>query len=338
MDLGNSGTGMRLLAGLCAAQPWCTVLVGDDSLSGRPMDRVARPLRAMGASVEGRGERLLPPLTVRGGGLRGIDHALDVPSAQVKGAILLAGLGADGETVVRERVVTRAHTEEMLHAVGADVEVSADGLVTRVRPSDPQPFRLPVPGDPSQAAFWVVAACIVPGSEVVVEHVYVGQARTGFLDVLRRMGAHLEVVARDDGSADLVARHGPLHGTEVGGDEVPGLIDEIPVLAVAAAVAEGRTTFADAGELRVKETDRVATVTAGLSALGAAVEPRPDGLVVAGGGALRGGDVASAGDHRVAMALAVAGLAAAGPTRIAGWEAVGTSYPGFDEELRRLCR
>lgn len=338
LDLGNSGTSLRLLAGLCAAEPWTTVLAGDASLSGRPMDRVALPLRAMGAGVEGRGDRVLPPLTVRGGGLRGVVHDLAVPSAQVKGAILLAGLGAEGETVVRERVATRAHTEEMLAAFGADVEVSGDGLTTRVRPSQPRPFTLVVPGDPSHAAFWVVAACIVPGSDVVVEGLYVGPARAGFLDVLRRMGADVEVVPRGDGTADVRARHGALRGTGVGGAEVPGLIDEIPVLAVAAAVAEGPTTFAGAGELRVKETDRIATVTAGLAALGAAVEPRPDGLALAGGDRLRGGAVESAGDHRVAMALAVAGLVAGGATRIGGWEAVATSYPTFAQDLARLCR
>ena len=340
LDLGNSGTGMRLLAGLVAPFPWTTVLAGDESLSSRPMDRVARPLRLMGASVEGKGTGVLPPITVRGGDLRGIDYELPVASAQVKGAVLLAGLGADGDTIVREQVATRAHTEEMLAALGADVEVSDDRLVTRVRASKLDPFRLRVPGDPSQAAFWVVAACIVPGSSVVVEDLYVGQARAGFLDVLARMGALVEVDHRDATTADVSARHGPLHGTAVGGEEVPGLIDEIPVLAVAAAFAEGTTTFADAAELRVKESDRVTTLTAGLASLGARVEARPDGLVVTGGGPLGGGSVDSVGDHRIAMALAVAGLASpwATTTRIAGWDAVATSYPGFADMLEQLCR
>ena len=340
VDLGNSGTGMRLLAGVAATLPWTTVLTGDASLSGRPMDRVARPLRLLGASVEGMGERVLPPLRITGGDLRGIDYDLPVPSAQVKGAVLLAGLAADGETVVRERVVTRAHTEEMLAAFGADVVVSDDRLTIRVRASKLDPFRLRVPGDPSQAAFWVVAACIIPGSEVVVEDVYVGQARAGFLDVLARMGADVEVGHRDATTADIGARFGPLHATWVGGDEVPGLIDEIPALAVAAAFAEGTTTFADAAELRVKESDRVATMVAALGAVGAVVEARPDGLVVTGGPPLRGGDVDSVGDHRIAMALAVAGAASPDgtATRIAGWDAVGTSYPGFEDTLEGLCR
>ncbi|MGI8683491.1 MAG: 3-phosphoshikimate 1-carboxyvinyltransferase [Acidimicrobiales bacterium] len=341
LDVGNSGTGMRLLAGVCASLPWTTTIGGDESLSGRPMDRVAVPLRRMGAQVEGTGDADRPPLVVRGGDLRGIEYDLPVPSAQVKGAVLLAGLGAEGDTVVREAVLTRAHTEEMLATVGADVEVSADRLTTRVRAGKLEPFRLDVPGDPSQAAFWVVAACITPGSDVVVERVYVGQARAGFLDVLRRMGALVDVEPAGDGTADIRARYGPLHGTEVGGSEVAGLIDEIPVLAVAAAFADGPTTFADAAELRVKETDRIAALASELAALGVAVEEKPDGLVVAGGPRLRGGSVRSHGDHRIAMAMAVAGMATGegdGAVRIDGWDAVATSYPGFDEDLRSLWR
>lgn len=342
LDLGNSGTGMRLLAGVCASLPCTTTLTGDESLGHRPMDRIARPLRLMGAAVEGRGDACLPPITVRGGGLHGIDYDLPVPSAQVKGAVLLAGLGAEGDTVVRETTLTRAHTEELLALVGADVEVSADHLVTRVRAGRFPGFRLDVPGDPSQAAFWVVAACITPGSDVVVERVYVGQARAAFLDVLLRMGADVAVDLHDDGTADIRARSGPLRGTDVGGAEVAGLIDEIPVLAVAAALAEGPTTFSGAGELRLKETDRVATLASELAAVGARVEERPDGLAVPGGGRFHGVGVRSHGDHRVAMAMAVAGLARPGsggePVRIDGWEAVATSYPGFAEDLERLCR
>ncbi len=329
IDVGNSGTSIRLLAGLCAGFDWLTVLVGDDSIAGRPMDRVAEPLRRMGAAVDGRGHGRFAPLVVRGGGLRGIDHRLPVPSAQVKSAILLAGLSAEGETVVREPVPTRAHTEEMLVACGADVDV-ADGRVA-VRPSRLRPFELDVPGDPSAAAFWVVAACIVPGSDLVVENVYLGSARAGFLDVLARMGADVTVTG-----SDVRARYRALRATEVGGVEVPGLIDEIPVLAVAAAVADGTTVFRDAAELRVKESDRIATVAAGLSALGAHVEPTADGLSVAGG-RLRGAQVCSGRDHRVAMAMAVAGLAAEGQTVVEGWDAVSTSYPGFEETLQ-ACR
>jgi 3-phosphoshikimate 1-carboxyvinyltransferase len=337
IDVGNSGTGIRLLTGWSAAFPWLTVLQGDDSIGRRPMGRVAEPLRAMGAHIDGRNQGQLPPLVIRGGHLTGIDYRLPVASAQVKAAILLAGLSAAGETTVREDVATRAHTEELLAVAGADVEV-ARGRVT-VRASSLRPLDIDVPGDPSQAAFWAVAACIVPGSELVLEDIYVGPARAGFVDVLRRMGADIELESPDSErqTADLHVRYRPLHGVNVGGAEIPGLIDEIPVLAVAAARAEGMTTFADASELRVKESDRIVSMAAALSAVGAGVEPRPDGLVVrgAGGRPFPGGKVDALGDHRVAMALAVAGLDAEGPTVIAGWEGVATSYPGFEEDLRR---
>ena len=337
VEVGNSGTGIRLLAGMCAGLPWLTVLQGDDSIARRPMDRVAEPLRRLGAAVDGRRGGRFPPLVVRGGGLSGIDLELTVPSAQVKGAVLLAGLAATGETVVRERVPTRAHSEEMLAVCGADIEVSADGLTTRLRPSELSSFELDVPGDPSQAAFWLVAACVVPASVVTVERIYVGPGRAGFLDVLGRMGADLDIEPTGPTTATVTARHSPgLQGTTIEGDEVPALIDEIPVLAVAAAVAEGPTEVRDAAELRVKESDRVATTGAMLAALGAASEPRPDGLLIPGGARLVAGEVESAGDHRIAMAAAVGALVAPGTTRIAGWASVRTSYPRFQDDLRHL--
>ncbi|MDQ3570863.1 MAG: 3-phosphoshikimate 1-carboxyvinyltransferase [Actinomycetota bacterium] len=336
IDVGNSGTTIRLLSGFCAAFPWLTVLTGDESVSRRPMDRVVAPLRHMGASVECRQPGCLAPLTILGGSLRGIDYFPPVASAQLKGAVLLAGLGAEGQTVVHERAHTRVHTEELLAACGADVEVSADGLVTCLRPSELQPFELDVPGDPSQAAFWLVAACITPGSEVVVERVYVGPGRDGFMDVLGRMGADLDVEPLDDTTANLHARFGPLRATEVGVLEIPGVIDEIPALAVAAAVAEGVTSFQGAGELRVKETDRIATLASELAAVGGRIEALADGLVIRGVPQLSGGHVRSHGDHRVAMALAVAGLAGPESTRIEGWEAVATSYPDFAGDLQSL--
>lgn len=321
IDVGNSGTGMRLLAGFCAALPGRTVLRGDASVSSRPMDRIAEPLRRMGAGVDA----AYPPLVIEGGGLRGIDYTVPMASAQVKGCVLLAGLGAEGETVVREHTATRAHTEEMLAMCGADIGV--DGLVIRLRPSPLEPFELDVPGDPSQAAFWVVAACITPGSELVVANVYLGSARAGFVEVLQRMGADVSV----DGDT-LVARSSQLHGTDVAAHEIPSL-DEVPVLAVAAAVAEGTTTFHDAGELRLKESDRIATVVSELGVLGIQAEGEGETLVVHGG-ALQPGRVQSHGDHRIAMAMAVAGLSVPGRTRIEGWEAVATSYPGFEEDLQ----
>lgn len=339
IDVGNSGTAIRLITGWACGVEGLTVLTGDESVARRPMGRVVDPLRKMGARIDGRGDGDLAPLVVRGGSLRGIDYRMPVPSAQVKGAVLLAGICAEGETTVREQSPTRMHTEELLSLAGADIS-SGDGWVT-VRRSRLVPLDVTVPGDPSQAAFWVVAACITPGSEVVLPGIYVGQARAGFLDVLRRMGANIEVVDRDEvtATATIVARHSELRATEVGGDEVPSLIDEIPVLAVAAAHAQGTTTFSGAAELRVKETDRVETMVAALRAVGAKAEPLPDGLAVEGraGVPLDGGRISSAGDHRVAMSLAVAALASRAPIVIDGWNAVATSYPGFEEEYARCA-
>ena len=333
LDMGNSGTGIRLLAGLCAGFPWMTVLTGDASIRRRPMRRVLDPLHGMGARFHAR-QGQLAPLVAVGSDLHGIDVETEVASAQVKSAILLAGLSAEGETRVRQRVATRPHTEELLALAGGEVEVAGAGRDVRLRPTPLSPFELDVPGDPSQAAFWLVAACLVPGSDVVVDDVYLGPTRSAFVDVLVRMGADVE----QTGPAQVRARYSPdLHGTDVGGEEVSGLIDEIPVLAVAAARAEGATVFRDAGELRVKESDRIATTTAGLAAMGARCQVTEDGFVVTGPDPLHGAPTASHGDHRIAMALAVAGLTAGGTTEIDGWEAVATSYPGFEHDLERLC-
>ena len=342
VDCGNSGTTMRLLAGLVAPSGITVVLGGDASLSARPMDRVAVPLRAMGAQVSGRGERCLPPLEVRGAPLHGIDYTPPMASAQVKSCVLLAGLGADGETVVREPVPTRRHTEELLLRCGALVsESTEDGAhVVRVQASQPAPFELEVPGDPSQAAFWAVAATIVAGSDVVVEGVYTGAGRRGFLDVLRRMGADVtEVPSASPASlaevADLHVRSHALRATEVEAAEITGL-DEVPVLAVAAARAEGTTVFRGVGELRVKESDRLAGVADLVTAFGAGAAVEGDDLVVTGVPELRPARAEAAGDHRRAMAAAVAGMAAGGETVISGWDAVATSYPAFEAHLRLL--
>lgn len=344
IDVGNSGTGIRLLAGWCAARPWLTILEGDASIARRPMERVVEPLTLMGAEIDGRQGGRFPPLVLRGGRLRGIDYELPVPSAQVKGSILLAGLNADGETIVRESVPSRTHTEELLVLAGADIEVSSDAKSdtsrqVRIRRSKLSPFTLDVPCDPSQAAFWIVAACITPDSDVLVENVYVGPGRAGFLDVLGRMGASIDVIDSGMNTADIRARSSDLKATSVGGTEIPGLIDEIPILAVAAAVAHGTTTFSDVAELRVKESDRLMTIFSMLKALGVNVEAHSDELIVQGRGlgALRGSNVHSHGDHRIAMSAAIAGLSASGDTIIDGWAAVATSYPGFDEELQRCA-
>jgi 3-phosphoshikimate 1-carboxyvinyltransferase len=360
IECGNSGTSMRLLMGVVAGLDGETVLVGDGSLSRRPMDRVAAPLAAMGAGVSGTGERCRPPVTVRGARLRGVTWTPEIASAQVKSAILLAGLGAEGETVVHEPVRTRTHTEELLEAAGAAITVEDDGAARTVRigPSEPlAPLDLDVPGDPSQAAFWLVAATVVPGSDVVVRNVYAGAERTGFVAVLERMGAAVRPLARTSPSpgphgpagpgaagpvADLAARAAPLRATVVHAEEIPSL-DEVPVLAVAAACAAGTTTFVDMRELRVKETDRLEAVVRLLRALGAGSEVVGDDLLVhgtapeGGPGRLRHAEVDSGGDHRIAMAAAVAALAAGpGESSIGGFGAVGTSYPAFLDHLRAL--
>ena len=330
LDVGNSGTGIRLLAGMLAGLPFRSVLDGDASIRRRPMDRVLAPLVQMGARVSGIDGSMLAPLTIDGGGLTGIDYEPPVASAQVKGCVLFAGLSADGPTTVVEPLRTRTHTEELFAATGIDV-IGEPGRVT-VAPGRPRPFEHDVEGDPSQAAFWAVAASIVAGSEVVVGHVYRGPARTGFVDVLRRMGADLH---HDPATGDLTVRAAALHGTVVGADEVPGLVDEIPVLAVAAACAGGETRFEGVAELRVKESDRLVTVEELLVAMGAAVHVDGDVLVVRGG-RLRGASVRSHHDHRIAMAAAVAALVADGPTTIDGWESVATSYPAFADDLAGL--
>ncbi|HXN58993.1 MAG TPA: 3-phosphoshikimate 1-carboxyvinyltransferase, partial [Acidimicrobiales bacterium] len=341
LDCGNSGTSMRLLCGLVAGFPWETELVGDASLSSRPMDRVAEPLGLMGAELRGRGARCLPPVRVRGGALHGIDWTAKVASAQVKSAILLAGLSARGTTVVREAVTTRAHTEEMLAEAGADLTVEpwGDGRIVTVRASALAPVERTVPADPSAAAFFVVAGCTTIDSDLTVADVYHGPARLGFVSVLQRMGARVTVETDGPGTATIRSASWPLHGTEVPASEIPSL-DEVPALAVAAAVAEGTTVFLDVGELRVKEVDRLAAVADMVAAFGARADVEGDTLAITGvGGALRGARFDSRGDHRMAMAAAVAGLAAAAGQRslITGFRSVETSYPGFADDLRSVA-
>ncbi len=345
LDCGNSGTSMRLLTGLVSSFPWETTLIGDDSLSSRPMDRVAEPLALMGASIEGEGPQRRPPLRVKGGALQAIDWTSKVASAQVKSAILLAGLEATGATIVRERVTTRAHTEEMLVEAGVDLTVEewGEGRIVTIRPSALRPVTpRVVPGDPSASAFFVVAGAVVPESDVEVEGIYQGPARLGYVAVLRRMGAKVTVTTATDGTAVIQARNEPhdlpLRATTVAAAEIPSL-DEIPALAVAAAVARGTTVFADVGELRVKEVDRLQAVIDMVTAFGASAHADGDTLSITGIGApLRGARFDSRGDHRMAMAAAVAALAATPGERslITGFGAVETSYPGFADDLGRL--
>jgi len=337
IDVGNSGTGIRLMAGLVSTIDGLTVLQGDASIARRPMDRIAIPLRQMGARVDGRDGGSFPPLVIRGGNLRGIDYAVPVASAQVKSAILIAALAADRETVVREPVRTRAHTEEMLAVRGADLDV--DGASVRIRPSALKALDDDVPGDPSQAAFWLVGAAALPGSSVTVQGIYLGHARGGFLDVLRRMGASVDVTDSQlvPRAFDVTVQAAELVATDIVEEEIAGLVDEIPILTVAAALASGTTTIRGAAELRVKESDRVATTAAMLRGFGVTVDEFPDGLAVTGGAALHAAVVDSHGDHRIAMAASILALAADGTTTIDGFAAVDTSYPGYLDTLASVA-
>jgi 3-phosphoshikimate 1-carboxyvinyltransferase len=339
LDAGNSGTTIRLLAGLLAGHAFHSVLTGDASVRRRPMDRVVEPLRRMGATISGRDGGRLAPLAIRGGGLRGISYATSVPSAQVKSAVLFAGLFADGETAVSEPSQSRDHTERMLGAF--DARIVRDGLTTRLPgPQNLCGTAVRVPGDLSSAAFLLVAAALVPGSELTVAGVGLNPTRTGVLEALKMMGADLGIqdLREEDGEpvGTVIVRGGPLHGVTIGGDLIPRTIDELPALAVAACIAEGETVIRDASELRVKESDRIAVLARELGRLGARVEAQPDGLAIAGGARLRGAHVHSGGDHRIAMALAVAGLCADGPVTIDDPSCIETSFPGFADALTRV--
>lgn len=333
IDCGNAGTGMRLLAGLLAAQRFDSVLVGDESLSRRPMRRVIEPLVRMGASIEA-GEGGMPPLRIRGGQtLQGIHYPSPVASAQVKSAILLAGLYAHGETSVIEPHPTRDYTERMLVALGWPVE-SAPGRARLRGGLRLQGTRIVVPSDFSSAAFFLVAATLVPGSDLLLRGVGINPRRTGLLDVLRLMGADIELMEpRLEGGepvADLRVRHAPLHGIEVPVVLVPDMIDEFPVLFVAAAAANGVTRVRGAAELRVKESDRIAVMAGGLRTLGIRVDEAGDGATIHGG-SFGGGQVDSRGDHRIAMSFVVAAQLASAPVEVLDCANVATSFPGFLE-------
>ena len=339
LDAGNSGTTLRLISGILSGQPFLSVLTGDASLRSRPVDRVIEPLRLMGAQLQARDDDHLPPLTIRGGGLRAIRYRLPVPSAQVKSAVLLAGLFAEEETIIEEPVATRDHTERMLRAMGADVRREGPG-VRLDPPSELSALDLEVPGDMSAAAFWLVAAAVHPDAEITLSKVGVNPTRAGLLDVLSRMGADIDIgeqrLAGEEPVADITVRGSQLEGIEVAGDMIPRLIDELPALAVAATFARGRTVVRDAAELRVKETDRIAAITTQLRLLGATIEERPDGFVIEGGGGLRGANVSGEGDHRLTMALAMAGLLAEGETVVEDEESVAVSYPNFWQDLAEV--
>ena len=342
VDCGNSGTTMRLMSGILAGQPFSATLTGDASLSKRPMKRVIDPLTEMGAKFEGQGPKGCAPLTVHGTDrLKGIRYVLPVASAQVKSAVLLAGLFAEGKTVVVEPEVTRNHTETMLRHF--QVRTLREGNEITIHGGQiPESRDFHVPGDISSAAFWLVAAALQPGSELVIRGVGLNETRTGILKVLVRMGAQIseDIRSQRDGEpyGTLTIKGNGLRGTVIGGAEIPNVIDELPVLAVAAALAEGKTIIRDAQELRVKESDRIAIVVKNLKAFGVDVKETPDGMEINGSGGepLKAARVTSHGDHRIAMAFAVAGLFAEGETVIENTECVETSYPGFEEHLRRF--
>jgi len=335
---GNSGTTMRLLLGILAGQDFIARLTGDESLSRRPMDRVARPLTEMGAQISGRTERCLPPVEVRGGALHVINYQSPIASAQVKSAVLLAGLYADGVTSVTEPYQSRDHTERMLAAFGA--EVTTDELTVSVRGGELTGCQVNVPRDISSAAFLLVAGLLVAESQVSVTGVGVNPTRTGMLDAMRAMGADIaesdQQMWGGEPVATLTASASHLRGCEIGAELVPRLIDELPVICVAAALAEGRTHITGAQELRVKESDRLEAMATELSKMGARITERPDGLIVEGVERLRGAQVSGRGDHRMAMALAVAGVVAQGETVITDAGGIATSFPGFVTAMRRI--
>jgi 3-phosphoshikimate 1-carboxyvinyltransferase len=352
IDVGNAGTLLRLLPGWLAGQPegeW--TLDGDDSIRRRPVDRVIEPLRLMGADVNARDERLAP-LRIRGAQLHGVEYRLPVASAQVKSCVLLAGLLADGPTSAVERRPTRDHTERMLRAAGAKVRtenastpVTIHGELPSVRvtvePAERiEPGEITVPGDFSSAAFFIVAALLVRGSEVRLEGVGINPGRIGLLGILTRMGAGVEVVetgaAGQEPVATIVARSGPLQATRIGAGEVPLAIDELPLVALAACFADGETVVSGAEELRHKESDRIATVVDGLRALGGEIEATEDGFAATGTGGLRGGVLDAAGDHRLAMLGAIAGIASEQGVEVRGMEAAAVSYPGFERDLVQI--
>lgn len=335
----RSGTTMRLLAGILAGQPFNSTLSGDEQLMHRPMRRIVRPLQQMDAQIRAHDGRA--PLEINGHALRSHTHTLAVASAQVKSALLLAGLYADGPTTIQQPGPARDHSERMLSAMGADIQVN--DLCVTLRPLTQRqlrPLTMSVPGDISSAAFPLMAALLLPGSALTLQNVGINPTRTGLLEVLRAMGAKFslenERVQGGEPLADINVHPGKLSGTQIGGDTVVRMIDEFPILAVAATQAHGHTEVRDAAELRVKETDRIAVIATELQKLGANIEPRADGFVVVGPTPLHGGEVDSHGDHRIAMALVVAGLLASAPVKLHNAACIADSFPGFEELLRGL--
>ncbi len=345
LDCGNSGTAMRLMAGVLAGQPFKSKLVGDPSLSGRPMKRIVDPLTTMGAKIQGQGDKHMAPLEIDGQPLHGIDYTLPIASAQLKSCILLAGLFANGTTSVTEATPSRDHTERLLAHFHAppNIDVTEKGKIIRVRGNTRLHARdFNVPGDFSSAAFWIAAAAAMPGADLTITNLGLNGTRTGLLSVLTRMGAHISEAVIDStceafGNVHISGRK--LRGTKIHGAEIANVIDELPIIAVIAAIADGDTEIRDAHELRVKETDRIAAMATNLRAFGVQVTEHDDGMTIHGGGAdkLTGAKVASFGDHRIAMSCAVLGLFAKGETLISDTACIATSYPTFQDDLQKIA-
>lgn len=342
LDVGNSGTTIRLMMGILSTQPFHSVLVGDSSIGRRPMRRVTVPLRQMGSRLDGRGNGEYTPISIRGGEIKGIEYHSPVSSAQVKSAILLAGLQAEGETAVFEPERSRDHTERMLRSFGVHVETFPEGVRVKGGQKLTSPGKVTVPGDISSAAFLLVAAAIVPGSHLLIKNVGVNPTRTGIIDVMKEMGASLELLnereVNGEPVADIEVKYSSLQGIEIGGQLIPRLIDEIPVIAVLASQAKGQTVIRDAAELKVKETNRIDTVVTELEKLGVKITPTDDGMIIQGENTLRGATCDSHGDHRIGMSIAIAGLIAEGETGIENAESINVSFPGFFSLLKQICK
>jgi 3-phosphoshikimate 1-carboxyvinyltransferase len=340
LDTENSATTMRLLGGVLSAQPFLSIITGDASLRSRPMKRLIEPLRLMGAEIWGRGSDSFAPLVIKGTKLHGIEYSLPIPSAQIKSAILLAGLFAHGDTTLHQPAPSRDHTERMLEQMGASLEVEGNLILLNPLENPLNPISLHIPGDISAAAHFLVAGAIHPNSKIVIKGCGINPTRTGIIDVLISMGAKLKMenehMEAGEPLADIIVESSKLTGIELGGDIISRLIDEIPLVAVAGCVAEGKTVIRDAAELRVKESDRIATMARELSKMGAQIEELPDGMIIYGGKQLSGAELDSHFDHRVAMSLAVAALVAKGETHIKNAQAADISYPDFWQDLQSL--
>ena len=339
LDMGNSGTSIRLISGVLAGADFEVEMFGDDSLSKRPMDRVTLPLKKMGVSISGQTERDLPPLHLKGTkNLKPIQYELPIASAQVKSALIFAALQAQGQSVIIEKECTRNHTEDMLRQFGGDLSV--DGKKITVQgPQKLSGQTVVVPGDISSAAFWLVAGLIVPNSRVVLKNVGINETRTGIIDVIRAMGGKLELTDIDPiaKSATLTVETSDLKGTEIGGALIPRLIDELPIIALLATQAQGKTVIKDAEELKVKETDRIQVVADALNSMGATITPTADGMIIKGKSVLHGARVNTFGDHRIGMMTAIAALLVAdGEVELDRAEAINTSYPSFFDDLETL--